>query len=60
MLLTTHVFRHFYVGILVRIGESLKIMVYGLGHASVVTTDKYFEGGALSRQANFAEASINF
>jgi integrase/recombinase XerD len=58
--LTTYVARHSFATILVRSGAPLALAKQTLGHASIMTTEKYFAGFDLAAQAEYTKALVNF
>ncbi len=58
--LTTYVARHSFATILVRGGAPLEMASQALGHSNLSTTQKYFAGFDLDKQAEFTKALTDF
>jgi len=58
--LTTYVARHSFATILVRGGAPLEMASQALGHSNLSTTQKYFSGFDLDKQAEFTKALTDF
>ncbi len=58
--LTTYVARHSFATILVRGGAPLEFASQTLGHANILTTQKYFAGFDLKMQAEYTKALTAF
>lgn len=58
--LTTYVARHSFATILVRGGAPLEMASQALGHSSLLTTQKYFAGFDLRKQAEYTKSLTDF
>lgn len=58
--LTTYVARHTFATMVIQGGAPIEFAGQSLGHASILTTQKYFSGFDLEAQAHFTSALTNF